>query len=65
MAESKVVIPDDFEGKPLDKERVTEQLSKTLDTPFTVTSVDFDGIDKFYCPVSVINYLRTCTHILS
>ena len=57
-AESKVVIPDDFEGKPLEKERITEQLSKTLDTPFTVTSVDFDGADKFYCPVSVINYLR-------
>ncbi len=57
-AESKVVIPDDFEGKPLEKERVLEQLSKTLDTPFTVTDVVFGNIDKFYCPVSVINYLR-------
>ena len=57
-AESKVVIPDDFEGKPLEKDRITEQLGKTLDTPFTVTSVEFDGTNKIYCPVSVINYLR-------
>ena len=57
-AESKVVIPDDFDGKPLEKERITEQFSKTLDTPFTITNIVFETIDKFYCPVSVINYLR-------
>lgn len=57
-AESKVVIPDDFDGRPLEKDRITEQFSKTLDTPFTVTEVDFETLDKFYCPVSVINYLR-------
>ena len=57
-AESKVVIPDDFEGKPLEKDRILEQLGKTLDTPFTVTDVVFENAEKFYCPVSVINYLR-------
>ena len=57
-AESKVVIPDDFDGKPLEKDRITEQFSKTLDTPFTITNIVFETIDKFYCPVSVINYLR-------
>ena len=57
-AESKVVIPDDFEGKPLEKDRILEQLGKTLDTPFMVTDVIFENTDKFYCPVSVINYLR-------
>jgi len=57
-SESKVVIPDDFEGKPLEKERIIEQFSKTLDTPFTVDSVSFEDQEKFYCPVSVINYLR-------
>ena len=57
-AESKVVIPDDFDGKPLEKDRITEQFSKTLDTPFTISNVVFEDLDKFYCPVSVINYLR-------
>ncbi len=57
-AESKVVIPDDFEGKPLEKDRILDQLGKTLDTPFTVTDVIFENTDKFYCPVSIINYLR-------
>lgn len=57
-SESKVVIPDDFDGKPLEKDRILEQLGKTLDTPFTVTDVEFVNTDKFYCPVSVINYLR-------
>lgn len=57
-AESKVIVPTDYEGRALDKSRVEEQLSKTLDTPFTVSSVIFEGSDDFYCPVSVINYLR-------
>ena len=42
----------------MEKERITEQFSKTLDTPFTITNIVFETIDKFYCPVSVINYLR-------
>ena len=58
IAESKVLIPEDYEGKPLDKARITEQLSKTLDTPFTVDFVDFEGNEEFYCPVSIINSLR-------
>ncbi|MCR4556225.1 MAG: U32 family peptidase [Saccharofermentans sp.] len=58
FAESRITLPDDYEGKALDKERITEQISKTLDTPFKVISVDFEGSDEFYCPVSVINSLR-------
>ncbi len=57
-AEARTDIPDGFEGKPLEKDRITEQLGKTLDTPFTVESVNFEGDDTFYCPVSVINSLR-------
>lgn len=57
-SEARVDIPSDFEGKALEKGRITEQLSKTLDTPFKVTSVDFEGNDEFYCPVSMINSLR-------
>ena len=57
-ADSKVLIPENYDGRALDKERILEQLSKTLDTPFTVVSVDFEGNDEFYCPVSIINSLR-------
>ena len=55
---SKVSIPEDYDGKALDRARITEQLSKTLDTPFCVTAVDFAEGDEFYCPVSIINSLR-------
>ena len=57
-SESKVVIPEDYDGRALDKDRIIEQLSKTLDTPFKVISVDFEGNEEFYCPVSIINSLR-------
>ena len=56
--EASAVLPDDFEGKALDKARVSEQLGKTLDTAFKVVSVDYEGEDSFSCPVSVINSLR-------
>ncbi|MBR3462001.1 MAG: U32 family peptidase [Clostridiales bacterium] len=58
ISEASAVLPDDFEGKALDKARVSEQLGKTLDTAFKVVSVDYEGEDSFSCPVSVINSLR-------
>ena len=58
ISEASAVLPDDFEGKALDKARVSEQLGKTLDTAFKVVSVDYEGEDLFSCPVSVINSLR-------
>ncbi|MBR4556223.1 MAG: U32 family peptidase [Clostridiales bacterium] len=57
-SESTIEIPSDYEGKELERSRITEQLSKTLDTPFTVVKVDFTGAEEIYCPVSVINSLR-------
>ena len=57
-SESKIGIPDNYEGNPLDRDRIREQFSKTLDTPFTVVSVEFGNGEEFYCPVSVINSLR-------
>ena len=58
ISEASAVLPDDFEGKALDKARVSAQLGKTLDTAFKVVSVDYEGENLFSCPVSVINSLR-------
>lgn len=55
---AKVSVPDDYDGKPLEKSRIKDQLSKTLDTPFSVVSVEFEGQDDYFCPVSIINSLR-------
>lgn len=57
-AEATAAIPSDYEGRELDNDRITEQLSKTLDTPFKVESVEYEGVDSYYCPVSIINSLR-------
>ena len=57
-SEAKASVPDDYEGKPLDRSRIIEQLSKTLDTPFKVDEVEFEGSVDYYCPVSLINSLR-------
>ena len=57
-AESVIEVPGDYEGRELDKNRIVEQLSKTLDTAFTVDSVEFTGSDIYMCPVSIINALR-------
>ncbi|MBR3247823.1 MAG: U32 family peptidase [Clostridiales bacterium] len=57
-AVSGMSIPEDYDGKALERTRITEQLSKTLDTPFRVESVVYDGNDSFCCPVSIINSLR-------
>lgn len=57
-AETSVGIPSDYEGKDLDKVRITEQLGKTLDTPFKVVKAEFEGDEIYRCPVSIINSLR-------
>ena len=57
-AEAKALIPEEYEGRELDIERIREQFGKTLDTPFKVISVDIEGDEKLYCPVSTINSLR-------
>lgn len=51
-------IPEDYNGSPVDKERVNTQLRKTLDTPFEVSRISIDGDFELYCPVSFINELR-------
>ncbi len=57
-SESMITIPEDYDGRALEKTRITEQMSKTLDTPFKADSVDFISDEEFYCPVSIINQLR-------
>ena len=51
-------LPEDYNGSPVDKERVNTQLRKTLDTPFEVSRISIDGDFELYCPVSFINELR-------
>ena len=51
-------LPEDYNGSPVDKERVNTQLRKTLDTPFEVSRISIDGGFELYCPVSFINELR-------
>ncbi|SDX87286.1 putative protease [Ruminococcaceae bacterium YAD3003] len=57
-ADTTISIPEDYDGKPLDKDRIIEQAGKTLDTPFKVVDVAFEGSDTYRCPVSTINNLR-------
>ena len=57
-AESVITIPEDYDGRCLDKDRIIEQAGKTLDTPFKVIDVEFEGSDEYRCPVSTINTLR-------
>lgn len=50
--------PKVYEGRPLSHERVTEQLSKTSDTPFRVKSVEIDKNIQLRAPISFINSIR-------
>ena len=50
-------IPSDYEGAPLDEERIRTQLSKTLDTAFYPDEINIYGETKS-CPISLINGLR-------
>ena len=57
-AVSVLSLPADFNGAPLDPERIRTQLKKTLDTPFEVTGSNVDTQSEFNCPISFINELR-------
>ena len=51
-------LPADYQGSPMDPDRIDTQLHKTLDTAFEVTEVKTEGDIDLYCPVSFINELR-------
>lgn len=53
-----LIIPDDFNGSEITHDRITQQLSKTLDTPFFAKNIYIDDDFSFTCPVSMINELR-------
>lgn len=53
-----VDIPSDFDGNPIDRERLVSQLKKTGDTPFVVDNVLFKSDDDIKCRISLINELR-------
>ena len=44
--------------KPLDKEKLKENLSKTGDTPFEFTTVAFNTYEEGFLPVSSVNAVR-------
>ena len=51
-------LPADYQGSPMDPDRIDLQLHKTLDTAFEVIEVKTEGDFDLYCPVSFINELR-------
>ena len=58
FAETSVELEEGENIRPLSEDRIKEQLSKTLDTPFTVDNIYFvKSVDQGF-PVSFINDLR-------
>ena len=53
-----VDIPSDFDGNPIDKERIESQLKKTGDTPFVVDNVYIVTNEPIKCRISLLNELR-------
>ena len=53
-----VDIPSDFDGNPIDKERIESQLKKTGDTPFVVDNVYIVTNEPVKCRISLLNELR-------
>ncbi len=51
-------IPDIAQNKPITKEKVIEQLSKTGDTPFKVENLDLILDENLFLPISTLNDLR-------
>lgn len=51
-------VPLNAENKPLDREKVIAQFSKTNDTPFEFEKFDIEIDDGLFIPVSVLNDLR-------
>lgn len=53
-----VSLPSDYNGSPINPDRIDAQLHKTLDTPFEVTKVSTEGDLELYCPISFLNEIR-------
>jgi len=45
-------------SKPLDRERIIKNLSKTGDTPFLINEVNFDSFDEAFVPMATLNSVR-------
>ena len=45
-------------NKPLDRERIIQNLSKTGDTPFKINEVNFESFEDGFLPMSAINSVR-------
>ena len=45
-------------NKPLDRERIIQNLSKTGDTPFKINEVDFQSFENGFIPMSALNSVR-------
>ena len=45
-------------NKPLDRERIIKSLSKTGDTPFEISEVEFDNFDEGFVPMASLNLVR-------
>ena len=51
-------IPLNAENKPLDREKIIMQFSKTNDTPYEFKNFDIELEDGLFLPVSILNDLR-------
>ena len=45
-------------NKPLDRERIIQNLSKTGDTPFKINEVNFESFEDGFVPMSALNSVR-------
>lgn len=54
-------IPLTAENKPLDKEKIIQQFSKTTDTPFEFSNLNIILDNNIFIPVSILNDLRRTT----
>ena len=52
-------IPEDAKNRPLDKETITRQISKTNSTPYEFKTIDIDLDENVFLPkISILNELR-------
>lgn len=52
------ILPDLAQNKPITKEKVIEQLSKTGDTPFKIENLNLILDENLFLPISTLNDLR-------
>lgn len=45
-------------NKPLDRERIIQNLSKTGDTPFKINEVNFESFEEGFVPMAALNSVR-------